>query len=298
MRILLRAFFAMAVAMAWLILPSCRKERLLLEKDPDAIGQFCRIDTFNFGSPPTYYEQVKVSYNGNGDPVSMHSLILPIEDGPQFDNIFFRYDKYNRLTDLIYVYPDLGPHTGYPFGDIDSWQRFTYPSPRIVVDSFYNYDGPGISYAGPGDPPIANPLVAGNLTVNRYYLDEQGRTVKTENLYVAAMDSGSFYTTYDRKGNKVIPGTVYDDKINSYRTNKVWQLIYQDYSLNNLIYPATANSPASILSYDKWGLPLVYVATQADPRQGLFDYFNDVTYLSLSYSCDESGSKLPPVSGQ
>jgi hypothetical protein len=39
------SFFAIATAMVWLILPACRKECLLLEEDPDAIGQFCRIDT-------------------------------------------------------------------------------------------------------------------------------------------------------------------------------------------------------------------------------------------------------------
>src|SRR5580692_6898271 len=161
MRFPLRPFFAIAAATASLILPSCRKERLLLEEDPDAIGQFCRIDTFSFGQAPSYYDQVFITYNRHGDPVTMTSSV-PDEFGELYDNIFFRYDGSGRVVDCFFAFPDLENPTTFPIGTIDLWHRFTYPSPHVIVDSFFNYDGPGI-------PPVDNPPTGYVvLTVSRY----------------------------------------------------------------------------------------------------------------------------------
>jgi|HubBroStandDraft_1064217.scaffolds.fasta_scaffold64316_2 hypothetical protein len=285
MRIPLRPFFAIAAAMAWLLLPSCRKERLLLQEDPDAIGQFCRIDTFNFGPAPTYAQQVMITYNHAGNPVTMKASVPGY--GELFDDLYFRYDKSGRLVDWIYVYPDTEPYTVFPLGTIDLWHRFSYPGQRTVVDSFFNYDGPGI-------PPIANPP-AGYvvLTVSRYDLDDKGRTIKTYVQYIAGVASFSdtFYTHYDDRGNVVTPGITYDHKINPYRTNKIWQLIYQDYNMNNPIYPATLYHPATtgITAFNKFGLPVSYEYNEADQFPSLFLY--QFAYLEIGYSCDQSPGK-------
>ena len=280
MRIPLHSLLALAIT--WLILPSCHKERLLLEEDPDAIGKFCRIDTFSFDTQQPS-EQVIISYNRAGNPVTMLPTV-PDMYGEDFDDLYFRYDKYDRLTDFIYVFPVTYPYTVFPLGAIDLWHRFTYPAPGIVVDSFFNYDGPGI-------PPVANPLSGyTTLIVSRYEQDDRGRTIKSEVRYVTDSFSTVTYTAYDRKGNRIIPGAVYDDKINIYRTNKVWQLLFQDYSMNNRITPATYPYPASIISYNKLGLPLLYDATPANPNPDLFVYFSFYyfNYMSVSYSCDPS----------
>ena len=279
---------ALAAALAWLILPSCRKERLLLEEDPDAIGKFCKIDTFNFGPPSDRQEQMKISYNSNGDPVTE----LPLTSflfGNAFDDFYFRYDKYHRLVDLFYVFPT----PEFSGGDIDLWHRYTYPSPGIVIDSFFNYDGPGI-------PPVANPPTGyTNLTVSRYELDEKGRTIKNYTQYISpgapqADFNDTFYTRYDGRGNVVIPGVTYDNKINIYRTNKVWQLVFQNYSMNNPVYTA-APYPPSIVSYNKLGLPILLVT---NPAQQQLPFFNGIFpvdfYMSVSYSCDEATNKLQP----
>ena len=280
MRILLRAFFAMAVAMAWLILPSCRKERLLLEKDPDAIGQFCRIDTFNFGPPGSYYDQVFITYNLHGDPLTMTSSV-PGEGGELYDNIFFRYDNSGRLRDCFFAFPNLEPNTPFPIGSIDLWHRFTYPSPHVIIDSFFNYDGPGI-------PPVENPPGTNQpVRVTTYEVDKEGRTIRT---------NGSSITTYDNRGNIVIPGIVYDHKVNPYRTNKVWQLLFQDYSMNNPIVPATQYRPATsyIVNFNKWGLPLAYHDfSEGDFGVNLFFYI-EVENLGISYSCDQKPGKSIP----
>lgn len=287
MRTPLHSFFVFALAISMLILSSCRKERLLLKEDPDAIGQFCQIDTFNFGAAPPYYEQVMISYNHAGDPVTMLPSV-PDKYGEDYDDIYFRYDKSDRLVDFFFVYPAAEPYTVFPLGSIDLWHRFSYPGPRTVVDSFFNYDGPGI-------PPVANPPAGySTLTVSRYELDEKGRIMKTYIQYIASVASynDTFYTRYDGRGNVVIPGITYDNKVNVYRTNKIWQLIFQDYSMNNPIYPATPFYPATtnITSFNKFGLPLQYAFNEGNPFPRIFLY--QYSYLGISYSCDRQSGKL------
>jgi hypothetical protein len=294
MRTPLRPCYAIALAMAWYLLPGCKKVAERLEQDPDEIGKFCKIDTFNFGPPSAYQQQMELSYNADGDPVTEWPLTSYLF-GSAFDNVFFHYDKYRRPVDIFYVFPDYDPSFGFSTGDIDLWHRFTYPSPGIVIDSLFNYDGPGI-------PPVANPPTGyTSLIVSRYQQDEKGRTIRTDIKSVNSLGSSTFsyYTEYDRKGNKVAPGAVYDDKINIYRTNKVWQLLFQDYSLNNRIYAVTGGNPypPSIVSYDKWGLPLLLATNPAQQElpffNGLFPYY---TYMSVSYSCDDAASKQQPFS--
>ena len=268
--------------MAAFLLSSCTKNSIPPGLDPDEIGKYCRIDTFNLGSPPSYFQQMQVTYNSAGDPIQ----ILPLTSysyGNAFDIEYFRYDSRGRLVDLLHVYPS------FPFGigDIDLWSRYTYPAPNVIVDSFINYDGPGI-------PPVDNPPpTSGPTTVYRYTLDQQGRTIKTdfqEGYNGTVSYTGSFTTTYDRNGNAVIAGAIYDDKINIYRTSRVWQLVNQDYSLNNRIYPAKSPYPASNFSYNKWGLPSVFVATpvyQILPFFGFIDNNNNI-YMAISYSCDQT----------
>jgi hypothetical protein len=280
MRFPLRPFFAIAAATALFILPSCRKERQLLEEDPDAVGKFCRIDTFSFGQPGLGFDQVFITYNHLGDPVTMTSSV-PGEGGELFDNIFFRYDKYERLVDCFFAFPNLEPNTPFPIGSIDLWHRFTYPSPHVIIDSFFDYDGPGI-------PPVENPPpTIEPVDVTTYELDDKGRTIRT---------NGSSITTYDKRGNVVAPGIFYDDKVNPYRTNKVWQLLFQDYSMNNPIFPATVYRPATtfILNFNKLGLPLQYYDfSEGDFGINLFFYIN-IESLRISYNCDGISGKSVP----
>src|SRR5580698_10594017 len=77
------------------MLTACVKGRILL---PGDINQFCQIDTINVDG-----QLVKVTNNEAGDPVSM----LPINhiaNGPWFNNIYFKYDKYRRLTAYLNFY--------------------------------------------------------------------------------------------------------------------------------------------------------------------------------------------------
>ena len=281
---------ALAAALALLILPSCRRERLLLGEDPDAIGKFCRIDTFNFtynfGTP--FYQHVTITYNRFGNPVTMAPDDNYPAFGEDFDDIYFRYDKSDRLVDCIFGGKDSIPNPDGPvqIGSIDLWHRFTYPAPGIVIDSFFNYDGPGI-------PPIANPPPGYvTVTVSRYEQDKKGRTIRTT-VHSSGSATNSFSTTYDNRGNAEIPGITYDHTVNPYRTNKIWQLLFQDYSMNNPIFPATLNFPATtgITAFNKFGLPLQYLPNEGHPSPDVFFYMF-FQAMEISYSCDGTASKL------
>src|SRR5690606_3381652 len=66
-------------------------------------------------------------------------------------------------------------------------------------------------------------------------------------IYPDGSDDETFSNKYiyDKKGNR--KGGTYDNGINIFRTNKIWQLIALDYSNNNAI---------SASEYNEWNLPV------------------------------------------
>lgn len=235
---------ALAVIVS-LTLPACNKTGQHL---PDDIDKLCRIDTITVDG-----QQIKVSYNAAGDPASMLPVPPIIIHGPAFNNIYFQYDKYDRLIAYLNFYST----NSFP----DFSQKFSYPEPRVIIDTIFNID------------------VTGPPSVVRYDLDEKGRTIKTTTL--APLPRTSFTTSYDKNGNWIRTDADYDDKINVYRTSKTWQLLFQDYSRNNPI-------PDLIPAYNAAGLPLHYQATAANSHPHLFFYYEFFS-LSLSYTCDIPG---------
>jgi hypothetical protein len=88
---------------------------------------------------------------------------------------------------------------------------------------------------------------------------------------------------------------VYDDKINPCRTNPVWQLIQQDYSVNNAFYtgetPTTYDHLPNITKHNAYGLPTKYVRNEFYGSHQLFGIpFYDS--LEVVYDCDLSNVKL------
>ena len=92
---------------------------------------------------------------------------------------------------------------------------------------------------------------------------------------------GSYELSYDRNGNLVRPGVTYDDKINIYRTNRVWQFINGDYSRNN---PVTGGGfysfPVTPAAYNGAGLPTRFLG----PSTLIFGY--SFYTMDVTYSCD------------
>ncbi len=254
---------AVLTAMGAIVLPSCTKQYEYLENGLDEIGQYCKLDSLV--RAPT--NAVVIYYNKDGNPVEF-TPAFPNPD-PGDPDFHFRYDKFGRLKDALLTQP------GQSFVFI--WQRFFYPGPHMAGDSIFEYDG---ELSDPNPPTTSEAFEY----VYTYSLDAKGRTFKTTfsaNPF-RQESKDTFYTEYDKNGNQVAPGVTYDNKISIYRTSSVWQLLYQNYSMNNSITPASGPIPPSITSYNRFGLPATYLNLQGQP--GIFGL--NYGPLDVKYSCD------------
>ncbi|MBS1664335.1 MAG: hypothetical protein JST68_25035 [Bacteroidetes bacterium] len=250
---------SMAIAIAIITLPSCKKFIDPHPNDPNEIGKYCRLSTLAVDTDDPN-RIVNITYNAAGDPISMKTPV-PVYQ-LQFDDIYFKYDNHGRLIDYSIFFPGVS----YP----DFEHKYSYPDHQTIIDSFFNSEYTTV------------------YQVTRHTLDEKGRIIKSFIKYFPVPSEGTIIVKYDNRGNKILPGVVYDDKINIYRISKTFQLAYQDFSMNNPIAPALNGYPASILSYNEAGLPLHYQAEPSLPSIHLFFYtFFD---LKATYDCSDSSS--------
>ncbi|MBA4168642.1 MAG: hypothetical protein H0X41_14045, partial [Chitinophagaceae bacterium] len=87
---------------------------------------------------------------------------------------------------------------------------------------------------------------------------------------------------YDSTGNLMdtvgfLPRAVYDNKVALYRTNKVWQFVNRNYSLNNSV---------AAVSYTASGLPVEFRPTGQTPRVPEFLGFT-LFPARLDYTCSQ-----------
>ena len=131
--------------------------------------------------------------------------------------------------------------------------------------------------------PVLPPRPPGlpDLTVRivKMQLDDFGRPVKFLAYTSDPRDPpNSFEETYDRNGNLVIDGAVYDNKINIYQTSKTWQLYFLDYSRDNRMSPP--GLPATPAAYNTYGLPTKFLG----PSWPIFSFTFDA--MDVMYACD------------
>ncbi len=138
----------------------------------------------------------------------------------QAQQYHFRYDKYGRLSDYILTYFGSA-------GGVVTWDEYTYPDKKTVIDSAYEYTGNVSDPVHPTD--FKN---HGNL-VTVYNLDASGRIIRASELGNNGIPYFVSNFAYNSHGNLIRPGVTYDNKVNVYQTNKVWMFIHNDYSVNN-----------------------------------------------------------------
>lgn len=205
---------------------SCRKVYDYIHDHPDGHESLCRITQVRLLGYAHDRDTFNVIYNSQGNPVSM----LATDEVPNATNFdqYFRYDHHGRLSDYLVTFTQA---TG-----ILIWHKYSYPRNNFVVDTVINYSD--AAFDGPA--PIAG-VGAGYYYIQDWSLDAHGRIV-----------NGT--TTYDANGNKVLsrPDLTYDNKVNPYRTNKIWQFVYNDYSRNNVLQADHSFTPV----YNDFGLPL------------------------------------------
>jgi hypothetical protein len=226
---------------------SCRKVYDYIHDHPDGHDSLCRITQIKAVDFYGYHDTFNITYNRQGDPVSILSTSTYFT-GSNIEQ-YFRYDSRGRLSDYFITYIKAE-------GAL-VWHKYEYTRYNFVTDTVIKYTG---TVHGPA--PIAKESVDYNIA--GYTLDAHGRIV-----------SGT--GAYDANGNKVLPkpDLTYDNKVNPYRTNKVWQFVYNDYSRNNVIKNDGLFTPL----YNDFGLPLNI--------RNLSFY-----YLNLPFEIQDSGPQL------
>lgn len=176
-----------------------------------------------------YTDTIRFNYNEYDNPVI--GLRSEIRTGAP--NYFFKYDRFQRLTELIAAYGLTATGSG-----VETWTEYFYDAKgRIVKDSVWSF------------PEVVNghPVksLLSTVTISFYEYDSKDRIEKVTWLREGVEPYITQYS-YDSKGNKV--GASYDNKLNYHATNKVWMFLARDYSVNNPLIGS--------YTYNKAGLPL------------------------------------------
>jgi hypothetical protein len=261
----------LAVLTTLFTMSSCRKVYDYVREHPDAHDTLCRISTLNFGGL-----LMGVAYNAKGNPLSLTEL-NPGKPTP-IEELYFRYDRFDRLTDFMYTYAG-GPgwDSTHP-GDPLLWHKYAYPHPGIISDTLIEY------LTGPLNGP--SPIAPSGAGISLYKFDAAGKMIATAGTSNLPGQPAPVFApiAYDARGNRdlsIYTNIVYDNAVNIYRTNKVWQLVFGDYSGNNPILTSSPPTPVNT-----FGLPttLPYILSTAPIPQ--FDiYFPYVSSYNITYAC-------------
>ena len=253
-------------------LTSCRKVFDYIHDHPDAHDTVCHITRMTLLGLSGGRDTFVVLYNAKGDPTDIleRTAVLNV------DNIehHFRYDKLGRLQyHFVNFSPQPGsgdPHTNIGF----LYHKYDYPRKNFVTDTSIPYPS---SY-----PPMYDS--AEGDYINGYTLDEKGRIIKVWNVspdphMPPHLDHE---VVYDANGNLPLsnPDLVYDDKINVYRTSRIFQFVFQEFSRNNPINTTVGATPV----YNAFGLPLTL--PKSDHYYGsLFGFANSGSSMNFEYAC-------------
>jgi len=214
-------------------LSSCRKFYDYIEHHPDAQDNACRITRVSVGNPVTL--AFDIFYNNKGNPTDM--LVLDPLMSFTTTEKHFRYDRWDRLTDFFVNYRLYDPGPGGPIfrGAALIWQKYAYPRPDIISDTVIAYPDPAVFINDPA--PIAPP----GAQINLYKFNAAGKMIATAQTVNLPHQPPPVFNdiAYDARGNRdlsIYTKVLYDSSICIYRTNKVWQLVFNDYSRNNVVY--------------------------------------------------------------
>jgi len=263
---------------------SCRKVLDFIHDHPDAHDSLCRITNINLWDVNSKPIVVDISYNNKGNPTTMfvHFPGKPYDALGQIleVNRWFRYDKYNRL---LYYFVNFPPGDGGPPADPNimhgfGFHKYAYPRPNFITDSLIYYPN-DTSY-----PPLYKNGF--DTFITGYTLDARGRISKVWSLSADPHQPPQLIKemVYDANGNLPLPGAdlSYDDKVNPYRTNRIWQFIYNDYSRNNVV----KMDYFYFTQYNNFGLPLNLRNLQDYPYYHyLFNMGNSNREMTFAYAC-------------
>jgi len=136
-------------------------------------------------------QHARFIYNGAGEP---QEILADFMYGP---DLHFRYDKKGRLSDVLRTDP------GGTF--VYVWSVYSYPSPRTIIDSVFDYQG-NVNDPHPPHTPGTS------VYILKMQLDDLDRPVKFLSYDTDPnVPSSSYEVAYDRNGNYIfstIAGTI------------------------------------------------------------------------------------------
>jgi len=252
---------------------SCSKIDLKdLLHHPDKVPQLCDIKKITSYRPFEDTVIATFQYNQQGNPTK----VLLNHPGTGRPQLFFRYDKKNRITDYYGAYQD-DPNSSCEF-----WTRYVYDAQgkKIVGDSTFGF---AVMH---NNEPVPYPQF---ITVATYEYDSYARLVKVLRRWIniPSVLLQTYTYTYDNNGNRTFYRSyngdalvfevayTYGDKPNLHRTNPVWMQVDADYSVNSAI---------PTVSYNKYGLPLKTTGGPAGATHA-FLYQIDVSKADFEYDC-------------
>lgn len=235
---------------------SCQKKPVII---PPKEEPGCRITYYKYSS---FAITLNFAYNAAGNPVNAVTPPPPGTTG--FPNVYFSYDKFNRVSEFI----------SYYWLVLDSNSRV-----NLTGTSYLQY----IKYAYADDNPASMPVrdtfrfgqYPGGpiMYVGVYEYDRDGRITK-RTTPVNPIDNTKTYE-YDANGNLILPGVTYDSGKNYRGRNKVFMLIDKNYSVNN---------PFIATSYNAEGYPVLLSGFNSD----LFLY-HTVADFEMRFDCSGTG---------
>lgn len=176
---------------------------------------------------PSHFSEIHhlFVYNKFGNP----ERVINDQVGTGSPNMWFKYDKWNRLVQLIRPYDN---------NYYETWNKYGYNAKhQIVRDTQYEF-GPFVDSIPSIDSRVTNRR---RYTVYEY--DAFNRMSMRRDSFIV---SGNIvirqkFFTYNSKGNLIGENLVYDNKVSILRTNKIWMFLAQDYSVNNPVIDAEYN---------------------------------------------------------
>jgi len=256
---------------------SCKKALDYIVLNPTSTCDACKIKQINLSSTGGPVGEFDVSYDARGNATS----IICVTPEPPFSYLwdpssyYFRYDKNNRITDVLYVYRG-------NLGTV-SWEQFTY-KPHYIADTIWYYGAGGL--ITDKQPAKTNIGRASIITLDKFDRIAKEVTDIFQNIEGTEKITETKTYNYDKNGNLIYGAAAYDDKINFYRTSRNWQMIYRNFSANNILKGGPDYPEINITEYNQYGLPTkiscpgsAYLFGLASPN------------YEFVYDCDLSGIK-------
>jgi len=253
---------------------SCRKAFDYICNNPDDHISFCRVTQIRGAGFFPYADVVDTLtffYNAKGDPIDM----LDRSTARNSQDQHWRYDNHDRLIAFYITFP---PPLGTSTGSL-TYHKYAYPRPNWVMDTIINYST--------ADWPPTYKNNKDEAYIEARLMDNRGRIIKTYSLDAPSLPPQLITVyTYDANSNLVVPypGITYDQMINPYRTNGVFQFTYRDYSLNNKIAIDPGTVQRKVPTYNPYGLPVTLPSVPSIFVLPVFDAMNS-NPIYIDYAC-------------